>query len=114
VKIGEVGVTIPFSETQTYTFKSIPYSGENQIRVFHENDTILFPTVKWTSDTPVVKFMINKDTKEIQFTNETLFEIWDTKGNVIKRGLSQTIWYKDIPSGSYILNYDNSTAELKL
>jgi hypothetical protein len=114
VKIGQVDVPTPFSETQTYYFKSIPYSGENQIRVFHRNDTTLFRAVKWESDTPVVKFSINKDTKEIQFTNETLFEIWDTKGNVIKRGLTQTIWYKDIPSGSYILNYDNSTEELKL
>jgi hypothetical protein len=114
VKIGVVWVTTTSSDTQTYTFKSIPNSGENQLRVLHENDTTLFRGVKWTSDVPHVKFTINKDTKEVQFTNETLFEIRDTKGNVIKKGLSQTIWYKDIPGGSYILNYDNSTAELKL
>lgn len=114
VKIGKVDVSGSFSEIQAYSFMSIPYSGENQIRVFHENDATLFRSVKWTSGEPAVKFTINRGTQAIQFSNETLFEIWDAKGNVIKRGLSQAIWYKDIPGGSYILNYDNSTAELKL
>jgi hypothetical protein len=113
IKIGEVEA-INSSETLSYTFNSIQNSGENQIRVLHKNEPTVFRSVKWTSELPVVKFTVNKDVKAIQFTAETLFEIWDTNGNVIKRGLSSYIDYKDIPAGSYILNFDNSIAKIKL
>jgi len=113
VKIGEVDV-LKTLEKVTYSFKSIPNSGENQLRVFHLNEVNLSRSVKWVSDIPVVKFTIQKDIKEIKFTNATMYEILDSKGNIVKKGLFHTIWYKDLPNGTYTLNYDNSTTKLEL
>lgn len=113
IKIGEVYVSGSAANT-SYSFKSIPNSGENQLRVSHLNESENFGIVKWTSDLPPVKFELKKDRKEIQFSHSTIYELIDGKGAIVKKGWFHALWYKDLPSGDYLLNYDNSSAKISL
>ncbi len=113
VKIGEVdGVGTP--QNNQYSFYAIPYSGENKMRVKQISEVYLSSSIKWKSTQPEVKFTIQKHPKEIQFTEQTMYEIFDSSGGLVKKGWAQTISYDNLPKGIYTLNYDNFTAELKL
>ncbi len=113
VKVGEVeGLGTP--QTNEYHFQIIPYTGENKVRVTLASEFNISRTTEWWCKSPEIKFTINKDAKEIQFSKGTLYELYDSSGNQVKKGFGQNFSYKDIPKGSYILNYDNSTSEIKL
>ena len=45
---------------------------------------------------------------------QTIYEIFNSSGELVKKGYAQTISYDNLPKGIYTLNYDNFTAELKL
>jgi len=113
IKYGEVnGVGIP-TENE-YSFQAIVHHGENQFRVKQLNEHYLSKTISRSFDTPEVKFEFHKRAKEIQFTGETMYEVYDSKGNVIKKGFGTKIDVCNLPKGKYYLNYDNSMAKFKL
>jgi hypothetical protein len=114
IKVGEVE-SVGTAGIQTYSFRIIPHSGENQMKVTRGEELFTSKEIKWiAADIPVVKLTLQKQIKEIQFTHDTMFEILDANGNRVKRGFGPKVSYKDIPAGTYTLNYDNSTTELKL
>lgn len=67
--------------------------------------------IKSTKTKP--NFSITKDKREIQFTDETMFEIYDIYGNIIKRGYGINVDISNIPKGTYYLCYDREVAEIK-
>lgn len=118
VKVGEAdGVGTP--NTNNYTFKVAPHSGKNQVRVRqtdYSGQPRLSKPVDFTSDVPEVTFAPVKASKDINFVAndkpiETMYEIYDQYGNVVKRGFGSTVDVSNLAKGGYFLNYDNKMGE---
>lgn len=115
VPVGEViGIGTP--ERHTYTFKAFLTSGENKFRIKQVgfNNIVRYSNeiiIKSTKNKP--NYTISKDKKEIQFSDETMFEIYDIYGNIIKRGFGINVDISNIPKGTYYLCYDRDVAEIK-
>jgi hypothetical protein len=114
VKIGEVeglGTAGP----NNYSFAVVPHSGENQFRVKqvdYSGQARTSPVAKCTSSTPEIKFYPVKAKTEITFEGgETMYEIYDQFGNIVKKGFGSKIDVTGLAKGGYFLNYDNKTAE---
>ena len=118
VKVGEVEGNGTAAEN-SYSFKITPHSGKNQFRVKQIDYTgqpKLSKTVDYASKVPDVTFSPTKVTKEINFSSgntpvETMFEIYDQFGNIVKRGFAKNVDVSNLPKGAYYLNYDNKMGE---
>lgn len=118
VKVGEVeGVGTPV--TNNYSFKIVPHSGKNMLRV-RQTDYTGQPRVskaaEFESDVPPIVFGPKKASKSISFEAkgsaiETMYEIYDQYGNVVKKGFGSSIDVSNLPKGGYFLNYDKNMAE---
>ncbi len=42
---------------------------------------------------------------------ETMYEIYDQYGNIVKKGYGSKIDVSNLPKGGYFLNYDNKMGE---
>lgn len=118
VKVGEVeGNGTP--DQNNYSFLVAPHSGKNQYRVKQVDYTgqpKLSKTVDYNSTSPEITFSPAKVSKEIGFfagstPTETMFEIYDQFGNIVKRGFASTVDASNLPKGAYYLNYDNKMGE---
>ncbi len=118
VKVGEVeGIGTP--NLNNYSFLVVPHSGKNQYRVKQVDYTgqpKLSKTVDYNSASPEITFSPAKVSKEIGFLaasapTETMFEIYDQFGNIVKRGFSSVVDASNLAKGAYYLNYDNKKAE---
>ncbi|HEV7230022.1 MAG TPA: hypothetical protein VGO45_01765 [Bacteroidia bacterium] len=114
VKVGEVeglGTNGP----NDYTFKAVLHSGENKFRLKqldYSGTPRYSKEIKVASPTPKITFAPVKVSSEITFTGgETMYEIYDQYGNMVKKGFGATIDCKNLPKGAYYLNYDNSTGD---
>jgi hypothetical protein len=112
VKVGEVdGIGTPGSNN--YSFKVVTHSGENQFRVKqvdYSGQARTSPIAKCTSTKPVMKFYPIKAKDKITFEGgETLWEIYDQYGNIVKKGFGSSIDVSGLAKGGYFLNYDNTT-----
>jgi len=118
VKVGEVeGVGTP--GTNNYEFKLQLHSGKNTVRVRQTDYTgqpRVSKPVEVISDIPEVTFGPMKAKTEILFMAndkpaETMYEIYDQYGNIVKRGYGSKIDVSNLPKGGYFLNYDNKMGE---
>ncbi len=118
VKVGEVdGEGTPV--TNNYTFKVQPHSGKNQIRVRqtdYSGQPRLSKPVDLMSDVPDVSFAPVKASKDINFVSndkpiETMYEIYDQYGNIVKKGFGSKVDVSNLPKGGYFLNFDNKMGE---
>jgi hypothetical protein len=118
VKVGEQeGNGTP--EVNNYSFKIVPHSGKNQYRVKQVDYTgqpKLSKTVDYMSTTAEITFAPAKVSKEITFNAgnnpaQTMYEIFDQFGNIVKRGYASSVDASNLPKGAYYLNYDNKMAE---
>ena len=118
VKVGEAdGIGTP--STNNYTFKIAPHSGKNQIRVRqtdYSGQPRLSKPVDFTSEVPDISFAPVKVSKDISFVSldkpyETMYEIYDQYGNVVKRGFGSSVDASNLAKGGYFLNYDNKMGE---
>jgi hypothetical protein len=118
VKVGEVdGIGTPI--TNNYSFKITPHSGKNQIRVRqtdYSGQPRLSKPVDFMSNAANITFAPIKVSKEINFIAsdkpvETMYEIYDQYGNVVKRGFGSTIDAANLSKGGYFINYDNKMGE---
>ena len=118
VKVGEVeGLGTP--DVNNYSFKVAPHTGKNQYRVKQVDYTgqpKLSKTIDYTSAAPEITFGPAKVSKEITFftgstPTETMFEIYDQFGNIVKRGFASTVDASNLTKGAYYLNYDNKMGE---
>ncbi len=113
VKVGEVEGN-GTSDVNQYSFKVTPHSGKNQFRVKQVDYTgqpRLSRAVDYNSTINEVSFSPAKVLKEIIFTDETMFEIYDQYGNVVKKGFAKTVDAGNLQKGVYYLNYDNKMGE---
>ena len=121
VKVGEAeGTGTPTSNS--YTFKIDPVSGKNQVRVRqtdYSGQPRLSKPVEFISDKPEVDYAPIKASKDINFfvkgktdkAVETMYEIYDQYGNVVKKGFGSKVDVSNLPKGGYFLNFDNKMGE---
>ena len=113
VYVGEVqGVGSP--ENHDYSFQVSTHSGENKFRVKQVglgSTPKLSSAVILNSNIDKPSFMITKDHKAIQYTNETAFEIYDAFGSIVKKGFGKEVNIENLAKGKYYLCYDNQVTE---
>jgi hypothetical protein len=115
VYVGEVEGKRRTGSASSYSFKVTPHSGENKFRVKQVDYTGVpnySPTATFNSSAPAVSYSPPKVTDKIDFTAETMFEVYDIHGNIVKKGYSNKIDASNLKKGMYYLNYDNSTVEI--
>lgn len=121
VKVGEVeGSGTP--NTNDYSFKIAPHSGKNQLRVRqtdYSGQPRLSKPIDFTSDVNEIDFAPLKATKDINFfmkgaeskPMETMYEIYDQYGNIVKKGFGSKVDVSNLPKGGYFINFDNKMGE---
>lgn len=113
VKVGEVEGKGK-ADVTNYSIKVAPHSGENKFRVKQVDYTgrpKYSEEVKLRSMSPEVSFAPTKVDKEILFTGETMYEIFDMYGNIVKKGFGTKVDVSNLPKGAYYINYDNKTGD---
>ena len=113
VKVGEVEGNGTTSENN-YSFKVTPHSGENQFRVKQVDYTSqprYSKPIKFQSTAAVVETINLRVKDNLEFTGETMFEIYDKFGNIVKKGYGQKVDLTSLVKDVYYLNYDNKTTE---
>ena len=114
VKVGEVmGIGRPGEHT--YSFKVTPHSGENTFRVKQVDLTkrSRFSEVVRYTDASVgaVTWGPVKPKDVITFSGNTLYEIYDQYGNIVKRGYASSVDVTTLKKDLYYLNYDSKMGE---
>jgi len=121
VKVGEVeGTGTPTSNE--YSFKVSPHSGKNTLRVRqtdYSGRPRLSKSVEFTSEVGEIEFGPLKTSKDISFFKkgaadkpaETMFEIYDQYGNIVKKGFGNKVDVSNLPKGGYFINFDNTMGE---
>ena len=116
IKIGEVeGRGTP--DKHDYMFKTSLHSGENKFRIkqvgFSLNSTRYSPEAKVVSGTPKCEYTLSKSKDSYIFSCETMYEVYDFYGNIVKKGWGKEMDLNSIEKGSYYLCFDNTVAEIK-
>lgn len=115
VYVGEVEGKGSSKTPNTYSFKVTPHSGENKFRVKQVDYTGVprySDNAIFTSSQSVVGASPIKFEDAINFTAETMFEVYDIHGNIVKKGYSNKMDGTNLKKGMYYLNYDNATIEV--
>jgi hypothetical protein len=121
VKVGEIdGAGVPAATD--YAFKVVPHSGKNLVRVRqtdYSGQPRLSKPAEFLSTVVQIDFAPIKASKEINFfaknapdkAIDTMYEVFDQYGNIVKKGYGNKIDLTNIPKGGYFLNYDNKMGE---
>ena len=115
---------IPIGEIQgagkmnnnNYSFQTIAHSGENKFRIKqigYGDVSKVSTTVSFISTIVQPTFTLNKSANDIQFSTETMYEVFDAYGNIIKRGYGNDLKINNLENGSYYLCYDNIMTDFK-
>jgi len=93
------------------------HSGLNKIRVKQPNNfekSRISKTIEVYSPMPdcFPKRISVTPGYKIEFEQETLYEVFDKDGNLIKKGWNKVIDCSNLKKGIYFLNYDNKTGEV--
>ncbi len=114
IKIGEVeGAGSKVS--REYSFKVEPHSGENKFRVKQVDYTgrpRISQQARFYHAVKELTFEPQKVRDVISFKRgdsdaESLFEVYDSYGNVVKKGYGKQVDCSGLKSGMHYLNYDN-------
>lgn len=102
-----------------YKYKIPAHSGENKMRVLLMNDSNVCIAVSkelvWVNDKMhEVTYVLKKRNKEINFSAETYYELYDPVGILIKKGRAKIFSYAGFDLGTYTFNYDNRSTSIKL
>lgn len=116
IKVGEVsGDGNP--GVHEYSFKITPHSGENKARVKQVDYTgkprYSKPT-DFTSSVPKIEIKGDIFKGKVDFYGgETLYEIYDRYGTIVKRGFGNVVDVSTLEKGTYYLSFDNQTETVR-
>ncbi|MGD1846361.1 MAG: hypothetical protein ACFB10_13320 [Salibacteraceae bacterium] len=115
IKVGEVdGIGTP--EINSYSFKVTPHSGANEFRVKQIDYTgeprYSNPNAEYLSDATEVTMSPIKVKDFINFSSETMYEVYDVHGNIVKKGFGIKIDATNLAKGIYYVSYDNKTTKI--
>ena len=111
IKVGEVDGNGNAAESN-YKFKVTPHSGENKFRVKqvdYSGKPRYSSASRHLSTLSEITFSPKKAKTEVMFTDQTLFEVYDSYGNIVKKGFGNKVNISNLKKGIYYLNYDNKT-----
>lgn len=113
IKIGEVEGKGAMGNNE-YEYKITPHSGTNKFRV-KQVDFSKTPRysgeAQMQSDVPEVTFSIDKTTTKMTFSRETMYEIYNEFGNVVKKGVGSEVDIANLPKGEYYFFYDDKDGQ---
>ncbi len=115
IKVGEIEGK-GNSGTNKYQIKVSPHTGNNRFRVKQIDYTRkakYSKEVRFRSMDPPVTYSPAKPENEIVFSRETMFEIYDYYGNLVKKGVGANVDISGIAKGDYFLNYGTKTETFK-
>jgi hypothetical protein len=108
-QVAEIAVTDTL-KPGLYGFDISPHSGLNQFRVVHTdaNGNPVYSKIAKYNNTKVtfVDLGSTRVTDKIIFSAETIYELFDSKGNYIIGGFGKEVDVTEIDKGKYFLNYD--------
>lgn len=113
IPVGEVQGTGNM-DNNSYSFQTTAHSGENKFRVKqigYGAVAKLSNNVTFVSTVAQPTYTMGKGANDIEFSNETMYEVYDAYGNIIKRGFGKDLNIANLTKGSYYLCYDNSMAD---
>jgi len=111
IKIGEVEGK-GSSAAHNYSFEITPHSGENLFRVKqidYTTEANISKSARVRNNTEELTLKSLKIKANLEFTGETMYEIYDAYGNIIKKGYTATVDCANFKKGIYYANYDNKT-----
>ena len=115
VKIGEVqGKGTP--TTSIYSFQTESIAGLNKFRVKQKgyiDKTIYSPTVSYTALDQEITFVYHRKDQNIDFSEETGFEVFDKYGNLVKKGYGVEFDVRNLSKDVYYMNFGNRMAEFR-
>jgi hypothetical protein len=104
------------AEKHEYKFQVSPHSGLNRFRV---KQVGFAGTVKYTKEitlnstlTPLT-FSTSKDSREVILSGESMYEIYDNYGNIVKKGYGKEIDVSSFNKGLFYLCFDNQVVDFK-
>jgi hypothetical protein len=115
IPVGEVGGK-GTSDENSYQFQVTLHSGENKFRVKQVGVTSqprYSTATSITSGLPKVDYSVSKNNNIISFTGETLYEVYDYYGTIVKKGFGKQVDMSNLGKGGYYLCYDNVVTEFK-
>jgi len=117
VKIGEVDGAGKMQENNyKFSVTSHIHSGINKFRAKQVDYTgrprPTQPAVYEDLFKNPVTLLTPKVKKTLDFSENTLYEIFDTYGNLVKKGYGQSINVENLEKGLYYVNYDAKTGEV--
>ncbi len=115
IQIGEVEGSGKMDKN-IYMFQTNRHSGVNKFRVKQigfagvskESNSVTF-----SSTVAQPSYSMTENTSNIEFSAETMFEVFDVYGNVIKHGFGNDLNIANLSIGDYYLCYDNVMANFK-
>lgn len=111
IKVGEID-GLGTSTENKYQFKIEDHSGENKFRVKqidYSGKPRYSQAARFVSTKEIVTFAPIKVKDIITFSSETLFEIYDSYANIVKKGYGSTVDVTNLKKGIYYLNYDSKS-----
>lgn len=116
VKLGEMEGKGGMQENE-YAFQLLPCSGKNQVRIKQINyraQPRISRSVEFIAPDQHIELPKNRYRleNELLFNKETLYELFDADGNLVRKGYNKKIDLKGLKIGSYYLNYDNEMTEV--
>ena len=117
VKIGEVDCYGKIEENNyKFSVASHIHSGTNKFRAKQIDYTGRPKPTKSASfedkTQPLITLINPKVKKTLDFSDNTLYEIFDTFGNLVKKGYGHIINIENLDKGLYYVNFDNTTGEV--
>lgn len=114
VSIGEVmGNGTPTKNN--YTFQVQLTSGANRFRVVQKSfdgELRKSQNCDVQSDVEPVSMRFDKKSRKISFTAETNFELYNSFGQIVKRGRGIEVECLSLPKGDYFISYDCKTEKI--
>lgn len=105
ITIGEIMAdSIKPNQDIVYSIKF--HSGTNRLRI--RSDNIISKHVEWKSSQQPITYKYTVEKNEIQFSDSTHFEIYNTNGDMVKKDFSKSCIVEPFAHGTYYLHYDNT------
>jgi hypothetical protein len=103
-------------DINSYQFQTTAHSGENKFRVKQTGFASVSKfsnAVSYVSKVNEPSYAIEKDYSAIEFSYETLNEVYDLFGNIIKRGIGNNLTISTLSKGNYYLSCNNLKTDFK-
>lgn len=115
IQVGEVQ-GLGKMDKNNYMFQTNVHSGENIFRIKQTGFTGFSKEsapVTFVSTTAKPNYSVAKNAGNITFSSETMFEVYDMYGNIIKHGFGNNLNISNLSKGNYYLCYDNVMTDFK-